>query len=326
MTIRPVTSPVIALALTLMAIPQLRADDGIELSLVPGEQRAYKMQIDETTTSAGGGVNVKDTYPTTLEISLTTESPNAKELIPVVLKVTRYQAKLPQLDADFVKRVYEFDSATWQPGTKLSELYFAYYAAHLAVPLKLLFNKTGELVEVEGTAELAAELERLLRRDFADHPAFDNAILAGRIRCHKDTLKRQWEGLLTIALPQDFEPEKPWTTKAVYPITGGYVGWIKGKHAAVEGDDGGFVLTTEYELPRTQVAVLKNASGSENEYFIKNGTGKGTLVRGGDGWATKHTRELHLYLSITLKFSGTEIPSERYSKINHTIERLAPKP
>ena len=326
MSVRFVTLSLFIFTLIFSRLPQCMAGDGVELSLKEGEKREYRVQIEETTTSAGGGVNVKDTYPVTLDVSLTTEATNDKGLTPVVLKVTRYQAKLPQLDSDFVKRLYEFDSATWQPNTKLPDQYFTYYAAHLAVPLKLLFNKGGELVDVEGSAELTKELERLLTRDFSDLPVYPNALQAGRIRCLKDTLKRQWDGLFTIAFPQDFEPEKAWNTKAVYAITGGYVGWIHGKHTAVEADNNGFTLTTEYELPRTGVAVLKNATGSENEYFVKNGTGKGTMTRDAEGWATKHTRELHVYLSITLKFSGAEIPSERYSKFVHTVERIAAKP
>ncbi len=314
---------VVALCFWLMSLSVSTADDGVELSLKAGERRDYRIQFEDTTTSAGGGVNVKDTYPMTLDVSLVTEPPTDKELIPVVLTVKRYQAKLPQLDSDFVKRLYEFDSAKSQAGGRLPNIYFAYYAAHLAVPIKLMFNKSGELVEVLGTTELSAELERILNRDFSAEPSLPNSLQAGRIRCHKDTLKRLWENLLSLKFPEDFEPEKEWKTKVVFAIPGSYVCWLNGKHTTVEGENNGFTVTSEYEFPRSQPQIQKNASGSENEYFIKSGTGKGTMLRGADGWPTKHTRELHLYMSITLRFSGAEIPSERYSKFVHTIERTS---
>lgn len=301
-------------------------EDGVEISWKQGERRDYRIQIDETTTSAGGGVNVKDDYPQTLYITTVTEAPTENGLIPVTLTLTRYQGKLPELGSDFVKRTFEFDSAIWQRNTKLPNIYFTYYAAQLSVPLKLLFKKSGELAEVQGSKELTAELERLLKRDFLDEPSFANTIQSYRTRCHQNTLKMQWENLLTLAFPEDFEPEKEWKTEPAYFISGGYFGWIKGKHSAIEGEKNGFKITSDYDFPRTQATVQKQASGSENEYFVKSGTGKGTMLRGADGWSIKHSRELHIYVSNTLRFSGAAIPIERYSKYSYTIERVEPKP
>jgi len=312
---------------SLTAVFEVRgAEDGVELSWKAGERRDYRIQIDETATSAGGGVNVKDDYPVTLQVSTMTEAPTDAGLLPVTLTLTRYQAKLPQIDNDFVKRVYEFDSEKWPRNAKISNIYFAFHAAQLSVPLKLMFKKSGELAEVQGSKELTAELERLLKRDFANDPAYPNSVQAGRTRCHQNTLKMNWENLLTIVLPENFEPEKEWKTEPAYFVSGGYFAWLNGKHSAIEDENNGFKITSEYDFPRTQAVVRKDASGSEKEYFVKSGTGKGTLLRDSDGWATKHTRELHVYLSSISRFSGFELPAEHYYKFLYTVERIAPKP
>ncbi len=295
------------------------ADDVPKIVWKPGEHRHYRIAIEDTTTMAANGVNTKNTYPSTYWFTATTGTPQPDKLIPVTIQINRFQTRLPYLDNNFTSQVIDFDTDNWQKETPLPNISFVEAAAQTAVPIRLLYDERGKLSSVGGSSELTAEAERLLARDFSTSPAYANALSACHDKCHQNTLKMVWEGLLIQPLPEGFEPEKAWSTKQPY-VVGEFYGWLKGEHTATEGASGQLNIESVFDVPKTQVATLKRSS-YENDYNFKGGTGKGVIVRDADGWNKKATRDLHFYISITYRNPPLTFQEEQYCHIKTTVER-----
>ncbi len=285
-------------------------DDMAAPKLVPAQSIRYWVQEIRDTVGTGGGVTAKSNIPFTLELTALVGEAKADGLVPITLKVTRAQTTMPHW-VGFKETQESFDTKTWN-GKTPSEMHMLRGVALMRKPIALLMNSRGKIDGVADADNMRTELESMLRKDFSQDPAFTNTVSADARAFAEDALQSIWQVLLVQEFPNDFELDEEWQVKRRY-----YAGenWtsLEEKHVAKDAGDGAVEIATTVKLPRTEPITIKKKS-SVTTYFVKNGTGNGTKIVDRDGWVRKSDSMIHIYLSNTVRFAGTDVPMEFYTK------------
>ena len=138
---------------------------------VPRQSIRYWVQEIRETVTTSGGITSKTNIPMTLELTAIVGEPKADGLVPVTLKVTRWQTTWPHW-VGFKETLESFDTKTWNGKTPPLEMHMLRGVALMHKPIALLVDSRGKVTGVTGADQTRAELESMLRKDFSKDPAF----------------------------------------------------------------------------------------------------------------------------------------------------------
>ncbi len=294
------------------------------LDLQPGQQLNYRVEKIKAGAIKVLGTSVNTEEKWIADYALTVGDKDDKGRSKVTVKVTHIEGKVPVIKA-LASVPVAFDDTKWNPATPLPAGSFTEFIAMKKTPLELYFEPTGKLAAVGGLKPLAAEVDRLLVKDFQNELSFANERVMYQTLYTDNLQKLAWDDLFVIDLPADFEVGAEWKERRLSFLQPFYV-WMDATHLAEEGADGTLDIETTYNMLKSQQGNIKFAN-QNYDYKVKNGTGEGKFKLDPDGKVRTLDTTWHVYFDATLNAGGQKIPfDEFYTRLKYKIERKDAKP
>jgi hypothetical protein len=261
------------------------------------------------------GQKMEQTDSATLHLTTTVGDKDDKGRTAVMLKVNRIQASVAGLTSNA-----SIDTDTFDQTKPLPAHEFVPNIALMRQPIQLLFEPNGRLVGIAGTDMLVAEIDNLLKKDFAGSQEIEFSGPTYLANAREPAMRALWNDAVINELPKDFKLGEEWEKTEEWPLEP-FEMTTKTKSVAEDAGAHALRIQSKIEVPSSQPKTVK-LGPIDWTYSILNGSGRDTTILDEDGWVRQSDTELEINYNGSLGIGGQSIPFDMNIKLKFRMERL----